>query len=76
MAIVHAVGHLARTLEMESVAEGIETPEQLDMLRGLGVHVGQGYLLSRPLRAAQVPALLGAPVAMPAPAQGLLQQVP
>jgi EAL domain-containing protein (putative c-di-GMP-specific phosphodiesterase class I) len=39
---------LARTLELEVIAEGIETPEQLDVLRELGVQFGQGYVLGRP----------------------------
>ena len=52
--IVRAVMNLGSSLGKRVVAEGIETPEQLDMLRGLGVHVGQGYLLARPLRADQV----------------------
>ena len=30
------------------VAEGIETPEELECLRKLGVHLGQGYILARP----------------------------
>ena len=39
---------LARTLELEVIAEGIETPQQLETLRELGVEFGQGYLLGRP----------------------------
>jgi EAL domain-containing protein (putative c-di-GMP-specific phosphodiesterase class I) len=30
------------------VAEGIETPAQLDIVRSLGINAGQGYLLGRP----------------------------
>jgi diguanylate cyclase (GGDEF)-like protein/PAS domain S-box-containing protein len=58
--IVRAVLTLGRSLGRKVIAEGIETPEQLATLRELGVPVGQGYLLSRPLRADQVPALLAA----------------
>jgi EAL domain-containing protein (putative c-di-GMP-specific phosphodiesterase class I) len=58
--IVRAVLNLGRSLGRKVVAEGIETPEQLALLRRLGVPIGQGYLLSRPLRAAQAEALLGA----------------
>jgi diguanylate cyclase (GGDEF)-like protein len=43
---------LARTLELEVIAEGIETPEQLAALRALGAELGQGYLLGRPSPAA------------------------
>jgi EAL domain-containing protein (putative c-di-GMP-specific phosphodiesterase class I) len=56
--IVRAVLNLGRSLGRQVIAEGIETAEQLATLRELGVPVGQGYLLSRPLRADQVPALL------------------
>ncbi len=65
--IVRAVLNLGRSLNKKVVAEGIETPEQLATLREIGVHIGQGYLLSRPLRADQVSdELLGAVVAAPA----------
>jgi EAL domain-containing protein (putative c-di-GMP-specific phosphodiesterase class I)/PAS domain-containing protein len=64
--IVRAVLTLGRSLGQTIIAEGIETAAQLAMLEELGVDVGQGYLLARPLRAEQVPALLGAPVAAPA----------
>jgi len=39
---------LARTLELEVIAEGIETSAQLEALRRLGAGLGQGYLLGRP----------------------------
>jgi EAL domain-containing protein (putative c-di-GMP-specific phosphodiesterase class I) len=39
---------LARTLELEVIAEGIETAEQLAALRGLRAGLGQGYFLGRP----------------------------
>ena len=61
--IVRAVLTLGHALAKEVVAEGIETPEQLQALRRLGVRVGQGYLLARPLRPEQVPALLQGAVA-------------
>jgi diguanylate cyclase (GGDEF)-like protein/PAS domain S-box-containing protein len=44
--IVRTIVSLARTLKMEVVAEGIETPEQLAMLRELGCEYGQGYFFS------------------------------
>jgi len=58
--IVRAVVNLGRSLGKKIIAEGIETVEQLTTLKDLGVHVGQGYLLSRPLRADQVDAVLAA----------------
>ncbi|TDM06598.1 MAG: hypothetical protein C4K60_18995 [Ideonella sp. MAG2] len=59
--IVRAVMNLGRSLGKAVIAEGIERPEQLQTLRGLGVPRGQGYLLSKPLRAEQVSALLALP---------------
>lgn len=47
-AIVEAVAHLAGTLEMESVAEGIETEEQLAFARAAGIGHVQGFLMCRP----------------------------
>ena len=43
---------LARTLELEVIAEGIETAEQLAALRELGAGLGQGFFLGRPSAAA------------------------
>ena len=63
--IVRAVVNLGRSLGKKVVAEGIETVEQLAAVKAMGVHVGQGYLLSRPIRADQVPALLLQAVAEP-----------
>jgi diguanylate cyclase (GGDEF)-like protein/PAS domain S-box-containing protein len=47
--IVGAIISLASSLDMDVVAEGVETSEQLDILRSLGCRYGQGYLFSRPL---------------------------
>jgi diguanylate cyclase (GGDEF)-like protein len=58
-AVVAAVVELARTLGVATVAEGIETPEQLEELRRLGCTCGQGYLFSRPVEAAEFAGLLG-----------------
>ena len=48
-AITRAVIDLAGHLDLELVAEGIETVEQLELLRQLGCRLGQGYLLHRPM---------------------------
>lgn len=40
---------MSATLEITTVAEGIERPSQLDALRQFGCDIGQGFLLSRPL---------------------------
>jgi EAL domain-containing protein (putative c-di-GMP-specific phosphodiesterase class I) len=47
--IVRTIITLARNLGMDALAEGIETPEQLAMVRRLGCAFGQGFLFSRPL---------------------------
>ena len=47
--ITRAIIAMARSLNMTTVAEGVETREQLDMLGTLGCDVMQGYYLSRPL---------------------------
>ncbi len=47
--IARTVVGLARSLGMESVAEGVETDEQLAFLREEGCDAAQGYLFSRPL---------------------------
>jgi diguanylate cyclase (GGDEF)-like protein/PAS domain S-box-containing protein len=61
--IVRAMLTLGRTLGHKVIAEGIETVDQLAILRELGVNEGQGYLLSRPMRADQVSDLLAADLA-------------
>ena len=50
-AIVKTILMLGINLGLEIVAEGIETPKQLDTLRALGCKLGQGYLFSHPLDA-------------------------
>ena len=50
-AIVHSIIGLARNLRMQTVAEGVETPEQRAFLLAAGCDLLQGYLFSRPLPA-------------------------
>lgn len=47
--IVKTIVLLTQNLNLEVVAEGIETAEQLEALRGLGCQNGQGYFFSKPL---------------------------
>jgi EAL domain-containing protein (putative c-di-GMP-specific phosphodiesterase class I) len=47
--IVKTIIDLSQHLALESIAEGIETKEQVDQLKSLGCEYGQGYLLSVPL---------------------------
>ena len=57
-AIVKSVISLARDLQIGVVAEGVETADQLDYLRQIGCEEVQGYLISRPVAADAVMALL------------------
>ncbi len=57
-AIVKTIIALAHNLNMDVIAEGVETPEQLAQLRSLGCECGQGYFFAKPLPAAQIEALL------------------
>ncbi|MET0191931.1 MAG: EAL domain-containing protein [Hyphomicrobiaceae bacterium] len=56
--IVRAVTAMARGLGMTTTAEGVETPEQLEMIRAEGCTEMQGYLFSRPIPAREVDDLL------------------
>lgn len=47
--LIRAIVSLTRELDVEATAEGIETSEQLDELKGLLCNFGQGFLLSKPL---------------------------
>jgi diguanylate cyclase (GGDEF)-like protein len=47
--IIRAIVAMARSLELKVIAEGVETPEQLQFLQGLDCHFYQGYLHSPPL---------------------------
>ncbi|HEX2596550.1 MAG TPA: EAL domain-containing protein, partial [Luteimonas sp.] len=48
LAVIGAILALARSLGLEVVAEGIESQDQLRILRGMGCLYGQGYLFGRP----------------------------
>jgi diguanylate cyclase (GGDEF)-like protein len=58
IAIVRAVTGLARSLGITSTAEGVETNEQLAILRAEGCNEVQGYLFNRPRPAAEVESML------------------
>ena len=70
--IVAAIVAMAHSLQLTTVAEGVETAEQLACLHQRGCEEVQGYLLSRPLPPDQLLALLGDPGGLlePAPAAG------
>lgn len=64
-AMVRAILQMADAFGMQTVAEGVETPEQLAFLREHGCHYAQGFLFSKPvpfadfLKFAQEPANIG-----------------
>ncbi len=57
-ALVRAIIELARTLHLTTVAEGIETSEQLAELRSAGCDLGQGYLFAKPMPREDLEAVL------------------
>jgi diguanylate cyclase (GGDEF)-like protein len=59
MAIVEAVISLGHTLDLEVVAEGVETDLQMQMLQRVNCDLVQGYLLARPMSGEAFEAFLG-----------------
>ncbi len=57
-AVVSTIVSLARAFELGTVAEGVETVEQVKLLQSLGCEQSQGYLHSRPVPAEQFEVLL------------------
>lgn len=56
--IIRSIIDIARTLEMTTTAEGVETSLQFQSLQLLGCNEAQGYYLSKPLPASQLPNLI------------------
>ena len=63
-AIIHTLVTLGHNLGRSVVAEGIETHEQLALAQGCGCDLGQGFLLSEPMEADEVPRFLSAATAL------------
>jgi diguanylate cyclase (GGDEF)-like protein/PAS domain S-box-containing protein len=59
--IVRIIIGLANNLGLDVIAEGIETHEQLEAIRQLGCHLGQGFLFSRPVQPSEVERFLASP---------------
>lgn len=57
-ALVRAIIGMAQALDLEVVAEGVETQAQSDWLRTLGCHLHQGFLFARPMRTEALAAFL------------------
>jgi diguanylate cyclase (GGDEF)-like protein len=66
-ALARTIVELGRGMRLETIAEGIESPEQLERLRQLRCNLGQGYHFSRPLEGPELTGYLerqfGAPPA-------------
>jgi diguanylate cyclase (GGDEF)-like protein len=53
-AVIASIVQLTTSLNRSTVAEGIETQEQLDRVRSLGLKFGQGFLFSKPVPASEL----------------------
>jgi len=60
-AIVAAISQIGQTLDLETIAEGVETAEQAELLREYGCPYGQGFQFARPAPANEIASLLTAP---------------
>jgi two-component system sensor histidine kinase BarA len=58
--IVHAIVSIGRALGLKVVAEGVETVEQQQFLAAAGVHIMQGHLFARSMRADRIPDFVSA----------------
>src|SRR3954452_15941753 len=71
-ALSRALGGLASALKMQTTAEGVETPEELQLVRDLGCSLVQGYIFGRPMpdeQARELAAKGAAPLPEQAPAR-------
>jgi EAL domain-containing protein (putative c-di-GMP-specific phosphodiesterase class I) len=59
VALVRAIVAMAHSLALRVVAEGVETPAQLEFLQELGCDCLQGFLMSHPLDALRFTGFLG-----------------
>ncbi|HUG29096.1 MAG TPA: EAL domain-containing protein [Candidatus Limnocylindria bacterium] len=74
--LVRSILNLCSTLRLEAVAEGIETPEQRAVLRGLGAQFGQGHLFGRAMPADRLRYALTTVVTDPSDANATAQPSP
>ncbi|HLF98369.1 MAG TPA: EAL domain-containing protein [Methylococcaceae bacterium] len=64
-ALSEAIIVMAHKLGLKVIAEGVETPEQRDLLSAAGCDFGQGYLFAKPMPGEQFEALLSNPSLLP-----------
>jgi diguanylate cyclase (GGDEF)-like protein/PAS domain S-box-containing protein len=64
-AIVAAIAQIGQTLDLETIAEGVETEEQAELLREYGCPFGQGFQFARPGPANEIAKLLSPPKRRP-----------
>lgn len=57
--VIHAIVNMARSFDLEVIAEGVENNQQRDLLRRMGCQEGQGYLFSKPLSAPEFGDMFG-----------------
>ncbi|KAB0581072.1 EAL domain-containing protein [Ideonella dechloratans] len=63
--VIHLIISLAQALSLRVVAEGVENTTQMNLLRSLQCRMMQGYLISRPMPGADLPAWVAEHVAVP-----------
>ena len=73
-AIVKTIVGLAGTLNMNTVAEGVEEPQQIDVLGGFGCGAIQGHFVAHPMAASEAPAFMAAWARRPRPEAGQLRR--
>lgn len=54
LTLIQVIAELAKKIQSQVVAEGVETEEEYNTLLSLGIEYGQGYLFARPAEYAQV----------------------
>ena len=64
-ALLEAIVAMAKSLGLDVIPEGIEELDQLSRLQAMGCRIGQGFLLSRPVPAGAIDALLAARIPLP-----------
>jgi diguanylate cyclase (GGDEF)-like protein len=64
MAVLKAVARIGKDVGIPTLGEGVETQEQLDLLREIGCDAAQGFFLGQPMPAAQASAFIDAALAL------------